>query len=447
MGSRLIDSLATTDALAEVFADSAILASMLAIEVNLAQVEAALGIIPVSAAEAVARAAVADAFDVEALAREARQSGTVVVPLVTRLVERVRALDPAAAGFVHYGATSQDVADTALSLALVRAHAAIAADHRRLTRALRLLSDRHAATVMAGRTLLQQAAPITFGLKAAGWLGAVSRGWTAVTTAAQDALVVQFGGGVGTMAALDAQGPAVAGALADALQLGVPAAPWHTHRDRLALLVAAHGVYIASLGKIARDVSLLMQSEVGEASEIGGSSSTMPQKRNPSGCAIALAAATRGPGLVASYLAGMVQEHERSVGGWHAEWPTVSALVQASGSAAAAMADAVEGLSVDTERMRQHLGDTGGAIMAEAVLMRLSPALGRDVAHRIVGAAVRLSQQDGRHLVEVLASMPDVVHVISADDLLSTMRPDAYLGAAEMLRLRLLADPDSADVE
>ena len=189
---------------------------------------------------------------------------------------------------------------------------------------------------MLGRTLLQPAPPITFGLKVAGWVAALVRGWRRVDSSVDAAAVLQFGGASGTLAALGDRGPAVSRALADDLGLRNPEAPWHTDRDRLAALVSACGVYTATLGKIARDISLLMQDEVGEVAERGGGSSTMPHKRNPAGCAVVLAASTRLPGLVAAFLTGMVQEHERGVGGWHAEWPTLAATVQTTGSALAA---------------------------------------------------------------------------------------------------------------
>ena len=230
---------------------------------------------------------------------------------------------PQRRAFVHWGTTSQDLSDTALVLCLAAAARILEADHARLARALRRLSETHKATVMLARTLLQPAPPITFGLKAAGWLAAASRGQARLKAAFREACVVQFGGASGTLAALGAAGPDVAKALAAELELPLPDAPWHAHRDRLAHLVGACGVYAGTLGKIARDISLLMQHEVGEASEPGGGSSSMPHKRNPAGCAIVLAAANRLPGLVSAFLSGMVQEHERGLGGWHAESSTI----------------------------------------------------------------------------------------------------------------------------
>ena len=330
MAARLIESLATTEPLAEVFSDSSVLQAMLDFEVALACAEARVGIVPKSAADRIAAAAHASEFDMDALSRGMFRAGTPGIPLVKALTEKVKARDPEAAGWVHWGATSQDVADTALVLLLKRAQTIITADLERLEKALTTLSEQHKTTVMLGRTLMQAAPPVTFGLKVAGWLGAVSRSRKRLESAFDDALVLQFGGASGTLASLADKGTVVARALAEELGLRCPEAPWHTHRDRLANLVCCCGVLTGSLGKMARDISLLMQSEVAEVSEPGGEgrggSSTMPHKRNPIACALTLAAAERVPGLVASFLSAMVQEHERAVGGWQSEWPTMASI-------------------------------------------------------------------------------------------------------------------------
>jgi len=439
MASRLIDSLATTDALAEVFSDRSILQAMLDFEAALARAEVTAGVIPARAVGAIAAAARAEHFDAEAIATEARDSGTVSIPLVKALTARVQAADAASARFVHFGATSQDVADSAMVLTLRRAHTILAADHRRLDSTLRGLSDRHARTVMLGRTLLQPAPPITFGLKVAGWASALGRAWRRVEVAMDEAAVLQFGGAAGTLAALGDRGQVVSSALAGELGLGAPDAPWHTHRDRLAALVAAVGIYTATLGKIARDITLLMQDEVGEAAEPGGGSSTMPHKRNPAACARVLAAATRLPGLVAAFLTGMVQEHERAVGGWHAEWPTIAAALQTTGSALEAMAGIAGELTVDADRMRANIEKTNGAIFAERALMLLTPALGKEPANRIVNAALAQSRETGKSFLEALASTPDATRLIAPDELRTFDVPENYLGVAETLRTRLLA--------
>lgn len=440
MTVRLLESLVTTEPLAEIFSDSAVLDAMLQFEVALARAESRLGVIPASAADAIAGAAVPEAFDAAAIAREARATGTPVIPLVDALTARVRAGDPAAATFVHWGATSQDVSDTALVLCLGRARPVLMRDHERLTAALRRLSDQHAGTVMLGRTLLQPAPPITFGLKTAGWFAASSRAGGRLMSAFDEACVLQFGGASGTLAALGTHGLAVAAELARELRLPDPGASWHAHRDRLGSLVAACGIYTGTLAKIARDVALLMQDEVGEAAEPGGGSSTMPHKRNPAGCASALAAASRVPPLVAAFLAGMPQEHERGVGGWQAEAATVSAAAQATGAALASLATVIGALSVDPERMRANIAATRGLVFAERAMMLLAPRLGRESAQRIIAAAVAAARRGERAFDEALGAEADATAALEPADLSSLASPEAYLGVAEQLRRRLLGD-------
>jgi 3-carboxy-cis,cis-muconate cycloisomerase len=436
--------LATTDALAAVFADASVLQAMLDVEGALARAQARVGIVPEKAARAISRAASAGPFDAAALLGAARQTGTVAVPLVAALTERVRKADAEAARFVHWGATSQDVVDTALVLLINRAVALLAADHARLSGALRALSDRHADDVMLSRTLLQPAPPTTFGLKAAGWLAGAARSWSRIKSARHDACVLQFGGASGTLAAQGDRGLAVADALGRELGLPVPDVPWHAYRDRLAALVAACGIYVGVLGKMARDVSLLMQFEVGEAAEPGGGSSTMPHKRNPVGCAIALAAAARLPGLVSTSLVGLVQEHERAVGAWHAELPTVAAALETTGAAVAAMADAASQLTVDPDRMRANIERTNGAVFAERAVLSAAGALGRDEAHRMVQAALARSRSSGASLADALRATPELAGALTEDGLQVLDEASSYLGMAETFRRRLLASAEQA---
>ncbi len=422
MPVRLRDALATTEPLAALFADHSLLQAMLDFESALARAEARTGVIPQPAAEAITAAARAEGFDAAALAAAGLRAGTLAIPLVHLLTERVRAVDAFAAGYIHWGATSQDVTDTALVLLLGRAREILAGDHARLAKALRGVSDEHAGSVMLGRTLLQPAPPTTFGLKAAGWLAAVERGWRRVDGRFEEARMLQFGGASGTLAALGENGIVVAEALAQELGLLCPPAPWHAHRDCLAALLCALGVYTGSLAKIARDVALLMQHEVGEAFEPGGDgrggSSTMPHKRNPTACSLTLACAHRVPGLVASFLSGMPQEHERSAGAWYAEWAEVTSVVEAAGLALASMVEVAEGLTVDPERMRANIESTHGLIFAERAMMILATQVGRDAAHTQMTEAARRGQ------------IPRVTEDIDS--------PESYLGSAEVFRRRLL---------
>ncbi|HEY6185398.1 MAG TPA: 3-carboxy-cis,cis-muconate cycloisomerase, partial [Terriglobales bacterium] len=384
MPARLIESLATTEPLADLFSDQSVLQAMLDFESALARAEARAGVIPQSAANVIRKLAKAENFDIAHLAAATLRAGTPGIPLAKALTEKVRTANADAAGYVHWGATSQDVADTALILLLKRAQPVLSADIVRLTRALKKLSHEHKQTVMLGRTLMQPAPPITFGLKAAGWLASVQRNKENLDTAFSEALVLQFGGASGTLASLGKKGTDVARVLANELKLACPEAPWHTQRQRLATLMCACGILTGSLGKIARDISLLMQAEIAEVAEQGGDgrggSSTMPHKTNPIGCALTLASAQRVPGLVASFLSGMVQEHERGVGGWQAEWPTAASIIQATGLAAASMAEVAEGLSINAARMRSNIDATHGVIFAERAAMLLGAKLERDVA-------------------------------------------------------------------
>jgi len=448
MASRLIESLASTEALAELFSDHSILRALLQFEVALATVESRLGVIPTSAAQSIAASANPDAFDTAELSRKSLRAGTPSIPFVKALMERVRSTNKSAADFVHWGATSQDVSDTALILLLKQSESLIDADLARCEKALRALSERHRDTMMLGRTLLQAAPPTTFGLKAAGWLGAVRRGRERLAHAFAEALVIQFGGAVGTLAMLGDKGSIVARELATELKLAYPDAPWHTHRDRLGALICVCGVLTGSLGKIARDVSLLMQTEVGEASEPAGEgrggSSTMPHKRNPIGCAMTTAAATRVPGMVASYLTAMAQEHERSVGGSQSEWPTVAAVIQATGLAAASVAEITEGLTVDTARMRRNLDETRGIVFAEKVMTLLSGKLDREKAHQLLEVAARKVVDEKRTLAEVLAGMSEIRDLLDKADLQQLAEAEDYLGSAESFRVDSLRVASSA---
>jgi 3-carboxy-cis,cis-muconate cycloisomerase len=454
MNARLIESLATTPALAALFSDESVLQAMLEFETALARAEARNGLIPSQAADEIAAAARPVNFDVAALADATFRAGTPAIPLVKMLTGLVRKSDAEAARFVHWGATSQDVADSAMSLLLQRAEPILTADCSRLEKALTDLSERHKNSVMLGRTLLQPAPPVTFGLKAAGWLSSVRRGRRNLQKAFRAAAVLQFGGASGTLASLGDSGIRVAEALSAELGFGnLLAVPWHTQRDQLATLICNCGVLTASLGKMARDISLLMQNEVGEAAEPGGEgrggSSTMPNKRNPTACALTLAAAHRLPGLVASFLSAMLQEHERGVGGWQAEWPIIAAAVQSTGVAVASMAEVAAGLSVDPQKMRLNIENTHGTIFAERAMMMLGAKLGRDVAHKLIEAAVRKSADDGRNLAAVLADIPEVTAHLTPAQLTQLETPEQYLGSAEAFRKARVSqsDPVNSDRE
>jgi 3-carboxy-cis,cis-muconate cycloisomerase len=442
MPVSLVKSLATTEALAEVFSDASIVHAMLDFEVALARAEAKVGLIPAAAANAIAASADPSGLDVARLSQDALRAGTLTIPLVKWLTEAVRSRDERASPFVHRGATSQDVSDTALVLLLKRARVPIEDDLRRAERYFCQFSEIHRNTVMSGRTLLQPAPPITLGLKVAGWVGAIRRGWERLTRDFDAALLLQFGGAVGTLSLLGNRGMEVSKQLAAELGLKCPDAPWHTHRDRLAALACSLGIVTASLAKIACDMALLMQFEVGEAAEPAsadrGGSSTMPHKRNPIGCAITIAQSQRVPGLVSSFLSSTVQEHERALGGMQAEWPVIVAIVQATGLAASSVAEVASGPTVDPERMSENIGRTFGTIYAEKAAVLLADKVGRDAAQRLLDRASQQAIREKRALAEVLAETPDTAKHLDRHDLEQFSEAGNYLGSAELFRQRLL---------
>jgi 3-carboxy-cis,cis-muconate cycloisomerase len=415
---------------------------MLDFEAALARAEGRTGVIPDAAADAIARECTIDGFDIASIARDARKAGNLAIPLVAALTRKVAAPAPDAKGYVHWGATSQDVIDTGLVLQLRDALTLIEADVERLALALAAQTRRHAATVLAGRTWLQQALPVTLGVKLAGVLSAIHRHRHRLAASRRAVLVVQFGGAAGTLASLGDRGIAVTEALAADLALEVPDMPWHTQRDRLCDVAAVLGMLTATLGKFARDVALLAQSEVGEAQEPAlpgrGGSSTMPQKRNPVGAAIALEAAVRVPGLVSTMLTAAVQEHERGLGNWPAEWATLPDIALLASGALAAMVEVTEGLDVDAQRMRANLDITQGLIFAEAVQMALAPTMGRDTAHSLVAGACRRASAEHAHLREILAQEPKVMQVLDGAALEQLFDPLRYLGATSAFIERVL---------
>ncbi|HUH95193.1 MAG TPA: 3-carboxy-cis,cis-muconate cycloisomerase [Casimicrobiaceae bacterium] len=440
---ELLDPLFTTEKMRAIFSDHGQLQAMLDFEAALARAAARAGAIPHAAGAAIAAHCRSERFDVRGLAAAAAQSGNTVIPLVRALTALVGKSDTEAARYVHWGATSQDAMDTGVVLQLREALAVFDGDLGRLSSGLAALAEQHAATPLAGRTWLQQGPPVTLGLKAAGFLSAVERHRVRLGEARSRAIVLQFGGAVGTLAALGSHAAAVANALGEELELPVPDVPWHAQRDRVAEIATALGLMVGTLGKLARDVSLLMQTEVGEATEASapgrGGSSTMPHKRNPIGCAAILAAATRVPALVSVMLAAMVQEHERGLGGWHAEWETLPEICTLAAGALAQTIAVVEGLHVDAQRMSTNLDLTHGLILAEAVSMALAAKLGKREAHAVVEEASARAASERRSLRDALAADARVTAQLSAAELDRLLDPRHYLGESQRLVARALA--------
>jgi 3-carboxy-cis,cis-muconate cycloisomerase len=338
--------------------DEKLLAAMAGFEGALARASARHGVVPAAHADTISRVCESARFDAPALAREGR-AGTLAIPFVKALTAQVAAVSPEAARHVHAGATSQDVIDTAAVLCFKPACARVIELAARLGDAAAALARRHARTPTAARTLLQPALPVTFGWKAAIWLSMISRSLAGSRRAIADACVLQFGGPSGTLASLGERGTAVSAALAKELDLPASLVPWHSARDRFARLGAELAILAGTAGKIGRDVSLLMQPEVGEAAEGAkagrGGSSSMPHKRNPALSMLALEAAQRVPGLAATLLSQLTPEHERGLGQWQSQWFTLRELLLATASGVAAMADVLEGLEVNEEAMRSNL--------------------------------------------------------------------------------------------
>jgi 3-carboxy-cis,cis-muconate cycloisomerase len=426
--------------------DVAYLQHMLDFEAALARAETATGVIPASAAGPIAKACKASAFDLAALAEAAAPSGNLAIPLVKVLTAEVAKADADAARYVHWGATSQDVIDTAGMLTLRAAIDALLPDLDRAIAGFAKLARQHRNTAAVARTWLQHALPMPFGLKLAEYAAALHRSRKRLQRLRNDGLALQFGGAAGTLAALGEKGLLVAERLAQELKLPLPDAPWHTHRDRIAEAASVFAMLTGTCGKIARDVSLLMQTDVAEAFEPSGKgrggSSTMPHKRNPVAAATALAAATMAPNLAATIFAAQVQDHERSAGPWQAEWPTLPSLLLVTSGALAAIVDIAGGLEVDVARMRVNLDATGGLIMAEAVTMALAEKIGKGEAHHLVEAASKKAVTDKTGLREVLTKDPKVTAHVSADKLAKLFEPMAYQGASQALIDRLLASLD-----
>jgi 3-carboxy-cis,cis-muconate cycloisomerase len=427
--------------------DPAFTAALLDAEAALARAQAECGLLPATAAEAVCAAAADRArFHPRDLAERARSGGNPVIPLVADLTAAVRERDPAAAEYVHRGATSQDIMDTAAMLVASRALRPALADLRRAQAALAELAAAHRATPMPGRTLTQHAVPTTFGLKAAGWRALVLDAHDRLA-AVRAALPAQLGGAAGTLAAFGAfagadsadPGPRLASAFARATGLAEPALPWHTLRTPIADLGAALAFTAAALGKIAEDVALLGRPEIGEVREGGGGgSSAMPHKSNPVRTTLIAAAARQVPALAAILTAALTAQDERPAGAWHAEWQPLREALRTVGGACRDAADLTEGLRVDPARMRANLDLTGGAPLTERLAAELADRIGRAPARDALTRAARRSAQEGIGLAAALAGEDALAGALSAHEVTRLLDPAGYLGSAGALVDRAL---------
>lgn len=443
----MFDRLFTTPRIDPLVSDEALVAGMLRFESALAAVQAELGLIPPGAATVIDECCSVESFDVEGLCRSAERDGNPAIPLVKALGKRVAAMDVDAAKYVHLGATSQDVIDTGLMLCTKKALDVLVADLVGLEEGLIGLIECHRRTFMAGRTLLQHARPISFGLKVAGWLDGIVRCRKMLEHGAAKSLAVQFGGAVGSLAASGPKGLEILDGLARKLDLTIPELPWHTQRDRVGRLGMDLALLGTALAKMAQDVVLLMQTEVAEvAEELGagaGGSSTLPHKQNPIAPTKILANAKRIPSLVSALLSSLVHEHERSVGGWHAEWVTFPEIVRAVGGSVAHALDLVSGLKIHAERMQANMELTNGLIFAENVSIEFAQSLGKSTAHEVLTRASQKSRQTGQHLQTVLEGDLTLKKLLKPGDLDRLFSPEQGGELTDELIDRVLAQSKS----
>jgi len=443
MDGELLRLIFAPDEFREAVSGRSWLQAMLDAEAALAAAEARAGLIPHKAAATIASCCEATRFDPEGLGREGRAAGNPVPPLVKALTEAVFEVSEEAARYVHKGATSQDIVDSAAMLVAQRALDLILAQLEGISHACARLAEEHRENIMAGRTLLQQALPTTFGLKAAGWLVSVLEGRRKLLVERERGLAAQLGGAAGTLASLGESGVSVLGQFARELDLAEPAVPWHTDRTRIAEIGGALSLLAGVLGKIALDVILMAQTEVGEVAEPAGEgrggSSTLPHKRNPILSVTAAANTRRVQALAQTLYQAMIGEHERAAGAWHAEWEALSEALALTGGAAAAVREVTEGLEVYPEKMRQNLDETGGMLMAENVTTVFSDRLGRLEAHEIVGAASRRVADSGKPFREELLAEPVLRERLSTEEIDAALDPAGYLGSAVAFIDRALA--------
>jgi 3-carboxy-cis,cis-muconate cycloisomerase len=424
------DLLYSTPEMAAIFSSQAHVRGILAFEAALASAEARAGIIPRQVATLIAASCREELFDIPALYREASRAGTPAIPLVRMLTERVGG---EAGKFVHWGATSQDAIDTALMLQMRDGLRLLEDELLSICATCARLAEQHRQTLMVGRTLLQQALPVTFGLKAARWLSLTVRQALALREQRERTLTVQLGGAAGTLASLGKDGLRVVELLAEELGLPAPDLPWHTERDRVARIATTCGVAAGAMAKIAGDVVLLAQTEVGEVSEGAapgkGGSSAMPQKRNPVDATFAIASARLAIGSVPVILSAMAQEHERAAGGWQEEWTAIPDLFRFTAGAVQRVRDALHGLQVDPTRMQANLDLTGGLIMSESLVMALAPHVGRPEAQRLVRAACDQAIRSGEDLRQAALADTQVRSLLSPEEIDHALDPGEYLGS------------------
>ncbi len=441
--SLLLPPLVSSAAMRAILDDRARLQRMLDFEAALTRAEAAVGVIPASAVDPIAAACRAELYDIAALGEAAAAAGNLAGPLVEALTAEVAKTDAAAASCVHWGAGDQDVMDTALVLELRVGIDALIGDLGRAIEAFTTLAGRQRRTGTVARISLRHALPMPFGLKVAGYAAALGRSRERLKRLRKDALVLQFGGSVGTLAALGDQGLNVTDRLSALLDLPAPEAPWHSYRDRLAEVASAFGILAGTCGKIGRDIALLMQDEVAEMFEPSaapaGEGAAAPARRpGPAAAAMAVSAAMIAPQLVATILACETQEHEHALATWQAEWATFPALALVTSGALGAVADLAQGIEVDPDRMRTNLDISQGLIMAEAITLALAGKISRPEARKLVEEARHNAARDKSRLQDVLLADARVTAHLPAPVLARLFEPMSHQGTAQTFIDRLI---------
>jgi len=434
MAGELFGPIFVPERFSEAVSGRAWLRAMLEAEGALAVAQARIGLIPPQAAETIVSCCDVNRFDPGEIGRRGRAQGNPVPPLVRALTGAVSEGSEDAASHVHKGATSQDIMDTAAMLVCRHALDLILTEIEGIATACAHLADTYRDTLMPGRTLLQQALPTTFGLKAAGWLVSVLEARGRLLAVRETGLAVQLGGAAGTLASLGPAGTQVLDEFARELGLAEPVVPWHTDRARISEIGGALSLLAGVLGKISQDIILMVQTEIGEvmepAGEGRGGSSTLPHKRNPILSVTAAASARRVLDLSHTLQAALVGEHERAVGAWHSEWEALSDALALAGGAAAAVREVTEGLEVHPEKMRENLNTTEGLLLAENVTTVAAEYLGRLEAHDLVEEASHRVLEGGKSLREELLSEPRLGEVLSEEEIDAALDPASYLGSA-----------------
>jgi len=435
LGMHLLDGFFRSPSVEPIFSDAATVKAILDFEAALARAQARAGMLSPASAKTIEASCRIELFDLSSLAQAMPSAGNLAIPLLKQLNAQVARISPDASRYVHYGATSQDALDTGLVLQLRAAFAAIENDLDAITATLAELTEAHRKTLLVARTWLQHALPTTFGYITAGWLDASLQHRRRLKSHLEDSLALQFGGAAGTLAALGDRGAQVAKLLAEELALPLPRIPWHSQRERIAEVAAALGLLSGTMSKIARDLSLYMQTEVGELSEPPstgrGGSSTMPHKQNPVASAAILAATMRVPALVSTVLGALSGEYQRSLGAWQSEWEVIPEITRLTAGATHQLSSLFPKLVVNSEKMRANLEITQGLIYAEAVSLALSEKLNRASAHKLVESACRRAQSEKRHLREILSEEIEVTAILNRESIASLFEPANYLGSAD----------------